>query len=186
MLERWIAKGQPQVFWLSGFYFTHSFLAGIKQYYARANRLPYDRVEFKFSVCKRAQEHEMRQYGFKGGCLIEGLYLEGAGWDDAHGVLCESVLKEIHIMMPLIVLEPILDKGACSADFYECPTYVTSARAGTLSTTGHSTNFIMTVELPCRPAEESDDEAGQGPAIQSEPPSHWVKRSVALLSQLDS
>ena len=100
--------------------------------------------------------------------------MEGAGWDAQGGGLCESDLKVIHVKMPNINLAPILDKPQITDSEYECPTYVTSQRAGTLSTTGHSTNFIMTLELPCNPE-------GKGTATAG----HWIKRSVALLSQLD-
>jgi hypothetical protein len=47
---------------------------------------------------------------------------------------------------------------------YECPLYKTSARAGTLSTTGHSTNFILGVNLSTE-----------------KPASFWVGRGVAML-----
>jgi len=53
--------------------------------------------------------------------------------------------------------------------FYECPLYKTSRRAGELSTTGHSTNFVMYFLLKCE--EDSD---------------HWIRRGTALLTQLDN
>merc|ERR1719359_688441 len=34
-LDEWIAKGTPKIFWLSGFYFTQSFLTGVMQNFAR-------------------------------------------------------------------------------------------------------------------------------------------------------
>jgi len=51
-----------------------------------------------------------------------------------------------------------------------CPVYRTSKRAGTLTTSGHSTNFVMHIYLSI--SKEHSQE-------------HWIKRGVAALSQLD-
>ena len=66
-------------------------------------------------------------------------------------------------------LEPITLHELRKYGFYECPLYKTSKRAGELSTTGHSTNFIMYFYLK---TEEEND--------------HWIRRGTALILQLDS
>ena len=53
---------------------------------------------------------------------------------------------------------------------YACPVYKTSDRRGMLSTTGHSTNFVMFVIMPIA--------AGMTAT-------HWVQRGVCMLTQLD-
>ena len=81
----------------------------------------------------------------------------------------ESRPKELYTEMPPLWLRPRQNRAPPDpARAYECPLYKTLTRAGTLSTTGHSTNFVMSVEL---------DGGGR-------PPSHWVARGVALFAAL--
>lgn len=74
--------------------------------------------------------------------------------------------------MPVITLIPRKNTDInYKQHVYECPTYKTSARRGMLSTTGHSTNFVIMMWLPM--ADDHDRK-------------YWVKKGVALLTQLDT
>lgn len=55
-LQEWIDNGPPNVFWLSGFYFTQSFLTGVLQNYSRKRKLPIDWIHFEYYVTDFEQD----------------------------------------------------------------------------------------------------------------------------------
>jgi len=171
-LQKWIDDGIPKLFWISGFFFTQSFLTGVLQNYARKERIAIDKLEFGYDFYD--QPHNLKALNNElerplDGCFIYGLYLEGCGWDPIERKIVESKNKVLFELAPTIHIEPRM-KSTKPIDFkkyYNCPVYRTGARFGVLSTTGHSTNYIMNILL------HAEQDA-----------SHWIKRGVALLSSL--
>ncbi|XP_043194572.1 dynein axonemal heavy chain 12-like isoform X3 [Amphibalanus amphitrite] len=163
LLQTWYDHGKPRIFWLSGFYFTHAFLTGAMQNFARKYVLPIDRLTFDF-VYLAAEPAQTPDDGV----LINGLFLDGARWDYDTGGLAEQLPKVLYYPLPIVWLKPVQKDQLEVGARYLSPLYKTSERRGTLSTTGHSTNFVLPFLLPTeRPAQ------------------HWVKRGTALLCQLD-
>ncbi|XP_030655837.1 dynein heavy chain 3, axonemal [Nomascus leucogenys] len=164
--QEWIDKGPPAVFWISGFYFTQSFLTGVSQNYARKYTIPIDHIGFEFEV---TPQETVMENNPKDGAYIKGLFLEGARWDRKTMQIGESLPKILYDPLPIIWLKPGESAMFLHQDIYVCPVYKTSARRGTLSTTGHSTNYVLSIELPT-----------------DMPQKHWINRGVASLCQLDN
>ncbi|XP_043281668.1 dynein axonemal heavy chain 3-like [Venturia canescens] len=160
----WIANDAPIVFWISGFFFTQSFLTGVLQNYARSLKIPIDHLDFEFEVKDTSIEQESPSLGV----FTKGLFLEGARWDKKNRQLTESKAKIMFDPLPIVWLKPGIKSQFVISSTYQCPVYKTSARRGVLATTGHSSNFVMYILLPT-----------------SVDPSHWINRGVASLCQLD-
>ncbi|RLV99506.1 hypothetical protein DV515_00009657 [Chloebia gouldiae] len=165
-LQNWISHGIPSVFWISGFFFPQAFLTGTLQNFARKSVISIDTISFSFKVMQESVKELTRQPNV--GCYIHGLFLEGARWDAAEGKLAESRPKELYTEMAVIWLVPIPNRKPPEYGSYLCPIYKTLTRAGTLSTTGHSTNYVIAVEIPT-----------------DKPEKHWIKRGTALICALD-
>lgn len=76
------------------------------------------------------------------------MFLEGACWNKKKHELTDSRPKELFSDLPLMHLVPEQDRASVTQGIYKCPLYKVESRRGTLSTTGHSTNFVMYLEVP--------------------------------------
>jgi dynein heavy chain len=169
-LQNWIDNGIPTTFWISAFYFTHSFLTGILQNYARKYKIPIDELSFEFTVMSDIKEYDLTQKP-EDGCYIYGFYIEGARWNSEIKLLDESLPKVLLPSMPHVWFKPAKKDENKKIEDYECPVYRTSKRSGELLTTGQSTNFLIHMYLPF------DHEK-----FTSE---HWVKRGTAVICSLN-
>ncbi|CBZ27922.1 putative dynein heavy chain [Leishmania mexicana MHOM/GT/2001/U1103] len=166
----WNDNGLPTSFWISGFFFPQGFLTGVLQTYSRMHQTPIDEVKFSTHVTCYELPEDIED-SVENGVYIHGIFVEGAGFNLDSSTLVESKPGELYAPMPVIHLEPVrLSETTATTEYYACPLYKTSARVGTLSTTGLSTNYVVTLDLTSA--------AGVGPR-------HWIERGVALLCMLD-
>lgn len=172
-MGRWLTNGAPGCFWLPSFFFPQGFMTAAMQVYARDSEIAIDTLNFQTNVTKIQVTSDMIDCpAAKEGVHIYGLFIQGCGWTLEGTCLEESHKNELFVMMPVIHLQPVLSSAATGEEtLYLCPLYKTSERRGTLSTTGHSTNFVMYLKLPM-PLTLCDE-------------LHWVRRGTALLCMLD-
>ena len=180
-MRDWCYNGMPKSFWVSGLFFPQGFITGVYQTHSRLHGIPIDRIKFKFNPLQNAARRSSAA-GTSGalpsaselpavasGVYVHGFFLDGAAW--RNNMLQESTPGQLFDALPPIHLEPVLTDTPNPPNCYECPLYKVSTRAGVLSTTGVSTNFILQLQLPSPP---------------DVPPSHWINRGVGALCMLDN
>ncbi|XP_059095302.1 dynein axonemal heavy chain 3-like [Tigriopus californicus] len=177
-------------YWLSGFFFPQSLLTAVLQNFARSQSLTMDQVDCEFipltpreilqgdqlleSIRKRNPAPETPA-SVQNSVVLKGIFLQGASWDLEAGVLKEATHKVHSELLPPILFRPILkhsqkelENETGEAGFvYECPIYRNEERQGRILSTGHSTNYVFTLNLQSK-----------------NPPEHWIRRGLAGILQL--
>ncbi|XP_054635035.1 dynein axonemal heavy chain 6 isoform X2 [Dunckerocampus dactyliophorus] len=184
-VQSWITRGHPKSFWISGFFFPQGFLTAVLQNHARHYNLPIDELNFRFNMVPMYRDQSAVTEALRNtsssaelemdkelpvpedGVLVHGMFMESSRWDDDNMVIEDSLPRVMVSTLPVVHFEPQQNYEA-EPGLYHAPLYKTSARAGTLSTTGHSTNFVVTVLLP-----------------SNRPSDYWISKASALLCQLD-
>ncbi|XP_064233927.1 dynein axonemal heavy chain 6 isoform X4 [Aotus nancymaae] len=183
-VDLWLKRGQPKSYWISGFFFPQGFLTGTLQNHARKYSLPIDELSFKYNIIPTYRDQaavieaaktvqfgqelpmDMELPSPEDGVLVHGMFMDAFRWDDKEMVIEDALPGQMNPMLPVVHFEPQQNYEP-SPTLYHSPLYKTGARAGTLSTTGHSTNFVVTVLLPSK---RSND--------------YWIAKGSALLCQL--
>ncbi|CAF3110570.1 unnamed protein product [Rotaria sp. Silwood2] len=180
----WITHGLPKSYWLPGLFFPQGFLTGVLQVHARKYDLPIDELSFHFTILPFERDHpsyneqaKRLEYGKKldvdeqlphvnDGVILHGLYMEAFRWDNERKQIADAARGEMIATLPMLHMEP-RQNYVVDPTQYISPLYKTAARAGVLSTTGHSTNFVVTVNLPT-----------------DKPQDYWISMGSALLCQV--
>jgi len=147
------------------------FLTSVLQAYSRGNMIPVDQLSFETQAEDTDDPTEI-DGGPKseGSIYVHGLFLDGAAWeyeDGGPGAICDQEFGTMYVRAPVLSFIPWRNRVVDPAK-YSCPLYKTSVRAGTLSTTGHSTNFVMFIDV------ETDRH-----------PNYWILRGAAMLTMLN-
>lgn len=158
-MRTWLREGAPTCFPLYLFFFPQGFLTGALQNHARKHRQPINRLDFRYEVLEgdgdddRSNDHEDILEPPEDGVIVYGIWMQGARWS-AEGYLEESRKGIMFDCLPPVHLVPELAHVQAQGT-YMLPCYKTTTRAGALSTTGTSTNFVFAVELPMSNSDRS-------------------------------
>jgi len=164
-IRGWLVDGAPNCFWISGLYFPQGFMTGMLQTNSRKYAIPIDTLGLQFTVYKIGPEAIVEPP--EDGVYTHGCYMDGARYDWDTGKVEDSLPGVMYTPLPVIKFTPVANYVRNKND-YSCPLYKTSVRAGTLSTTGHSTNFVVMLDLP------TDKDVN-----------YWILKGAAALTQLN-
>jgi dynein heavy chain len=116
----------PKVVDVSKLFNPQSFLTAIKQLCCQQQKLELDKLQVFTEVTKR--EVGQVDSPSRDGAFVTGMFLEGARWDTATGLLDDSKPKEMFVQMPVINCRAGLMSDKEDKNVYLCPTYCVPTR----------------------------------------------------------
>ena len=142
-------------------------MTAVLQAHARKHEVPIDAVYLTFDVTEYVSSESVPSPPVSG-VYVDGIVLEAARWDPAAKCLSEPLPGVMSSPLPVLHITPqhASVPSAAAKPRYSCPLYKTAGRAGSLTTTGQSSNFVMSVHLPMRPGTDAD---------------YWVLQGVAMV-----
>eukprot|EP00656_Telonema_subtile_P031897 TRINITY_DN3494_c0_g1_i5.p1 TRINITY_DN3494_c0_g1~~TRINITY_DN3494_c0_g1_i5.p1 ORF type:complete len:513 (+),score=163.03 TRINITY_DN3494_c0_g1_i5:92-1630(+) len=158
----WCQRGEPKVMWLSGLHIPETYLAALVQQCCRTKGWPLDRSSLFTKTTKyRSVEQVSEKPEF--GALVQGLYLEGAGWDLDRSCLVKQRPKVLVEELPLMQIIPAEAAKIKLTNQLTTPVYTTSDRRNAMG---------VGLVFECN--------------LQSfEHESHWVLQGVAVVLNMD-
>jgi dynein heavy chain len=100
--QKWVDQGNPDQYWISRFFFSHGFLTGAKQNYARKYHIAIDLLDYDFEVVKDEENATPPQDGIH----VVGMYIEGCKWNPNIHSLDESDPKILFVKAPMFWFKP--------------------------------------------------------------------------------
>ena len=149
----WIAGGDPKVMWLSGLHIPDSYLTALVQTTCRRKGWALDRSTLYTQVTRFVREEDVPERP-EDGCLVRGLYLEGAGWDIERCCLVRSEPKVLVVDLPILQVIPVEATRLKLAGTFRTPVYVTQMRRNAMGvglvfeadlfTSDHASHWVLT------------------------------------------
>ncbi|EUB64627.1 Dynein heavy chain 10, axonemal [Echinococcus granulosus] len=158
--KAWTTSGEPIVIWLSGLHVPESYLSAVVQSACRRNAWPLDKSVIVTTVTEYTDEEAVEDRSLAG-CLLNGLFLEGASWNSRIGRLCLQAPRQLIQPLPLLNVSVMESRRAKRHSTLLTPVYVTSARAD-----AGGKGLVFEADLAI--GEERDA-------------SHWILQGVCLL-----
>ena len=123
----WVEIVEPTVMWLSGLHIPESYLTALVQATCRDKGWALDQSTLFSSVTKFTSVDQIKSRPDQG-CYIEGLYLEGASWDQDEMCLSAPVPKVLVQDLPILQITPIEAHKLKLQNTFRTPVYTTAAR----------------------------------------------------------
>ncbi|KAJ3039942.1 Dynein heavy chain 10, axonemal [Rhizophlyctis rosea] len=149
----WIKSGEPPVMWLSGLHVPEAYITALVQTTCRKNGWPLDRSTLYTTVTEHTDPKEITERP-QSGCFVQGLYLEGAGWDVKEGRLVRlETGGRLLTELPILRIIPIESYRLKLVNTFRTPVYTTQQRRNAsgvgwvfdadLNTTDHISHWVL-------------------------------------------